>query len=173
MNSKNICIIPGTFDPVTNGHLDVIVRAAKLFDKIYVVSFDNSAKKNKNMFNLDERREMLRLACENIDGADKVIVDATSELVVDYAKARGAGFLIKGVRNMIDYEWEYDIFRVNREISGGGIDTLFFPAKTEHLYISSTFVREMLMYGKDISGYVPEKVCGFINGILQNRVHNI
>ena len=157
VSNKNICIIPGTFDPVTNGHLDIILRASKLFDKIYAVTFDNSAK--KNMFDLHERREMLNLACE---GLGKVTVDAANELVTDYAKKKGAGFIIKGVRNMIDYEWEYNIFRINSEI-GDEIDTLFIPAKTEHLYISSTFVREMIMYGKDISKYVPEKVYDFIN----------
>lgn len=167
--SENICIIPGTFDPVTNGHLDVIMRASKIFDKIYVAAFENTAKKNKNMFDLEERREMLSLACGDCGAADKITIEATNELVVDYAKAKGAGFIIKGVRNMTDYEWEYGIFRINREI-GGDIDTLFFPAKTEHLYISSSFVREMILYGKDISGYVPEKVCGFIKKIFRERM---
>jgi pantetheine-phosphate adenylyltransferase len=162
MGNKNIAVFSGTFDPVTNGHLDVILRAAKLFDKIYVVAFDNSEKKSKTMFDSDERREMLRLACE---GIDEITVDAANGLVVDYAKQKGADVIIKGVRNMSDYEWEYNIFRINREI-GGGIDTLFFPAKTEHLYISSTFVREMILHKRDISGYVPDKVCGFINDLI-------
>ena len=162
MGNKNICVVPGVFDPVTNGHFDVILRAAKIFDKIYATSFDNSAK--KTMFTSEERREMLRLAC---DGVEKVTVDATSELVADYAKSKGAGFLVKGVRNMIDYEYEYNLFRINRAI--GDIDTLFFPAKTEHLYISSTFVREMIEYKRDISGYVPEKVKDYIDGLLKRK----
>lgn len=157
--SEKICIVPGTFDPVTNGHLDVIGRAVKLFDKVYVTSFDNSAK--KNMFNSEERIEMLRLAC--IDFSDKVIVDSTSELLADYAKSKGAGFLIKGVRGMTDYEYEYNLFLINREI-GGNIETIFFPAKNEHMYISSTFVREMIMYKRDISAYVPHKVSEYIEG---------
>ena len=159
MNEK-ICVIPGTFDPVTNGHLDVIERAASLFDKIYVTSFANSVK--NNMFNLEERREMLRLACLD---SDKVIVDATSELVADYAKSKGAGFLIKGVRGMMDYEYEHNLFMINREI-GGNIETIFFPAKNEHIYISSAFVREMIKYKRDIRKYVPIKVAEFI----QNRM---
>ena len=166
-DKKNICIVPGVFDPVTNGHLDVIIRAVKLFDKIYVTSFNNSAK--KTMFSSEERSEMLRLACEEIDAHNKITIDATSELLVDYAKSKGASIVIKGVRNMIDYEYEYNLFRINCAI-GDNIDTLFFPAKTEHLYISSTFVKEMILYKKDISGYVPEKVCGYINGILQGRM---
>ena len=155
-----ICVIPGTFDPVTNGHFDVIERAADLFDRIYVTSFDNSLK--RTMFSSEERREMLRLACA---GLDKVIVEATGDLVVDYAKARGAGFLVKGVRDMIDYEFEYTQFAINREI-GGDIETIFFPAKNEHLYISSTFVREMIKYKRDIRKYVPKQVAEFV----QNRL---
>jgi pantetheine-phosphate adenylyltransferase len=157
--TENICVVPGTFDPVTNGHLDVIERAAKLFDKVYVTSFDNTEKKN-TLFTAEERLEMLRLACYGTDG--RVIVDATTELVADYAKSKGAGFLIKGVRGMIDYEYEYSLFLINREI-GNNIETIFFPAKNEHLYISSTFVREMIKYKRDISRYVPAKVAEFIS----------
>ena len=156
-------MIPGTFDPVTNGHLDVIARAVNLFDEIYVTSFDNSAK--KTMFNSDERLEMLRLACFGLDldkfDLAKIRIDATSELVADYAKSKGADFLIKGIRGMIDYEYEYNLFSINREI-GGDIDTILFPAKNEHMYISSTFVREMIAYERDISKYVPTSVAEFI-----------
>ena len=159
--NERICVIPGTFDPVTNGHLDVIERAAGLFDKIYVASFENTAK--QTMFNLEERREMLRLACLDLG---KVEVEATSELVADYAKSKGAGFLVKGVRGMIDYEYEHDLFMINREI-GGNIETVLFPAKNEHIYISSAFVREMIKYKRDIRKYVPIKVAEFIS---QNRI---
>ena len=162
---NNICIVPGVFDPVTNGHFDVILRAARLFDKIYVTSFDNSSK--ETLFSLEERREMLRLACE---GIENVTVDATGELLADYAKSKGAEIVIKGVRNIIDFEYETDMFRINKDI--GNIDTLFFPAKAEHLYISSTFVREMIKYKRDISGYVPEKVNDYIIKLLKKREKN-
>ena len=157
--SEKICVVPGAFDPVTNGHLDVIERAGKLFDKIYVVSFDNAEK--KYMFNPEERLEMLRLACL---GLDNVIVDASSDLVAEYAKSKDADFLIKGVRGMMDYDYEYQLYLINREI-GGNIETILFPAKNEHLYISSTFVREMIRYKRDISAYVPHKVADFIESI--------
>ena len=168
MEKETICLIPGTFDPVTNGHLDVIQRAVKLFDKIYVISFDNSAK--KTIFSSDERREMLRLACLELSGPDlaKIKIDATSELVADYAEKKGARFLIKGVRGMIDYEFEYNQYSINREI-GGNIDTIFFPAKNEHMYISSTFVREMIAYQRDISKYVPAGVAEFIRNVKYTR----
>jgi len=112
------------------------------------------------MFTSEERLEMLKFACGGVCGAAKIIVDAASGLVTDYAESKNAGFIVRGVRNIMDFEWECDIFRVNKKI--GGIDTLFFPAKTEHLYISSTFVREMIIYKKDISDYVPKKVCEYI-----------
>ena len=163
MGNQNICIVPGVFDPVTNGHFDVILRAAKLFDKIYVTSFDNSAK--KTMFTSGERREMLKLAC---GGIENVTVDATSDLLVEYAKSKGAGVVVKGIRNIIDAEYEFDLFRINRKI-GNDIDTLFFPAKTEHLYISSTFVREMILYKRNISDYVPKKVNDYIVELINNR----
>lgn len=165
MGNKNICIIPGMFDPVTNGHVDIINRTSKIFDQIYVVSLENSAK--KTMFTADERREMLKLACEEISDCEKITVDATSELLADYAKSKGAGCLVKGIRNVIDYEYEYMLYNINRDI-GDDIDTLFFPAKSEHLYISSTFVKEMLLYKRDISAYVPEKVNDFIMKLMQN-----
>ena len=160
-NKQNICIIPGVFDPVTNGHFDVVQRASKLFGKIYVVSFVNSAK--KTMFNPEERVEMLKLAC---DGIENIEVDVTDKMLSEYAKSKDADFIAKGVRNIIDFEYESDMFRINREI--GGIDTIFFPAKPEQLYISSTFVREMIIYKRDISDYVPEKVGFYINGLFKS-----
>ena len=161
MGAKNICVVPGVYDPVTYGHLDIILRAADIFDTVYAVSFENSAK--KTMFTPDERLEMLKLACGGIGGAAKIASEAADGLVIDYAKSKNAGFIVRGVRNIADFEWEYDIFRVNNEI--GGIDTLFFPAKTEHLYISSSFVREMIIYKKNISAYVPEKVYEYIKNM--------
>jgi len=170
--SENICVIPGTFDPVTNGHLDVILRASKIFDKIYIASFDHSAgfdhSVKKTMFSSDDRREMLKLACKDLIDSGKVIIDTideTSELLVDYAQSKKAGFVVRGVRNIGDYEYEYSLSLIYRKI-GNNIDTVIFPAKSEHLYISSTFVREMILYKRDVSEYVPEKVNQYIKSII-------
>jgi len=171
MYNKNICIIPGMFDPVTNGHLDMIIRTLKLFDKIYVVSFDNTVK--KTMFTAVERFEMLKLACEEIEGNEKIAVDViTNGLLVDYAQSKGAEFVVKGVRNSIDYEYEYNLSVINRKI-GNGIETLFLPAKTEYLYISSTFVKEMILYKRDISDYVPEKVKNYIGNLSEDKTRGL
>ncbi|MCL1792932.1 MAG: pantetheine-phosphate adenylyltransferase [Oscillospiraceae bacterium] len=165
MGNENICVIPGTFDPVTNGHIDIIDRSAKLFGAIYVVSLENSMK--KTMFSSNERKKMLELACGEICGSDKITVEATNGLLADYAASKGAGFIVKGVRNAIDYEYEYMQSIINREI-GNGIDTLLFPAKPEHSHLSSSFVREMIAYGREISGFVPEKAHLRIREILRD-----
>jgi len=161
MSNKKKCVIPGAFDPVTVGHVDIIIRASVLFDEVYVAAFDNTAKKSKTMFNSSARYEMLRLACE---GIENVAVDVTDKLVADYAREKNAAVIIKGVRSAIDFEYEREMFLINKKI-GGDIDTLFFPARAEHVFISSTFVREMILYKKDISGYVPDKVRDYINKI--------
>lgn len=175
MQNSRICVVPGTFDPVTNGHLDIITRAAKLFDKLYVTAFINSAK--KNMFSPEERCKMLKLACSDCAGNEKVIVDVTNELLADYAVKHDAGFIIKGVRNMIDYDYEYSLFLINREIGCNidaetkvEIETILLPSKNEHLYISSTFVREMITYNKDISPYVPIKVYEYIKQLKKEKI---
>jgi len=159
--SEKICIVPGTFDPVTNGHLDIIKRAAKLFDKVYAAAFVNSAK--HNMFDSEERREMLRLACLDLD---KVTVENADGLAADYAAHKGAGFLVRGVRGTADYEYEHNLFFIHREI-GANIETVFLPAKSEHLYISSAFVREMIKYKRDISAYVPARAAEYIKTLTQ------
>ena len=168
MGGEKNCVVPGAFDPITNGHLDIIMRASEIFDKIYVAVFENSAK--KTMFSLDERRKMAEIACGELNCAAKIKVESSNGLVIDYAQAKNAGFIIRGARNIIDFEWECDVFRANCEISGEKYtETLFFPAKTEHLHISSTFVREMIIYEKDISRYVPEQVEEYINALIKNK----
>ena len=154
---KGICIVPGTFDPVTVGHYDVFRRVSKLFVKSYVTVFENSSK--HTMFTAKERFEMLKLACE---GLSNVEVGYTNKLVVDYAAEKGAGFIVKGVRNMIDFDYEYQLATINNELNEN-LDTLFIPSRSEHSYISSTFVREMILYKRDITKYVPPKVCDYIN----------
>ena len=159
--AEKICVIPGTFDPVTNGHLDIIGRAAELFDKVYAVSFDNSAK--KNMFGPKERLEMLRLACL---GFDNVAAEATSQLVADYAESKKARYIVKGARGAADYEYEHNMFYINRELSKNNLETILFPAKTEHIYISSALVRGLIKYKWDICAYVPLKVAEFIENTV-------
>jgi len=149
-------IIPGSFDPVTIGHTDVIERAAKLFDKVYVTVFVNSEK--KPMFSLEERCEMLRIACEDIPN---VTVESCDYLLADYAKEKGATVLVKGIRGQGDVDYEFMLAKVNN-ILLPSLDTVFIPSKQEYSHINSTVVREMIKYNKDLGCYLPSKVVEFI-----------
>ena len=151
-------LIPGSFNPITVGHYDIIKRCSEMFDEVYVVAFQNTEK--KGMFSGEECLEMLKIS---VMGLDNVYADVTDTLVVDYAEKHNIDFIIKGVRDTIDFEYEYDLFVINRSI--GGYDTLFMPSLPEHKHISSTFVRDMIKYGRDVTPYVPKGVDVF----LKNR----
>lgn len=153
-------MIPGTFDPVTIGHYDIVLRAGLLFDEVLVTAFENSRK--ATFFTPEQRLEMLRLSFGDMKN---VKVDVTNKLMVDYAKEHGVRIIIKGVRNMIDYDYEFQLSLINREFDSE-IETLLLPSKREHMYVSSTFVKELVIYGKDMSKYVPTKVSEYINSII-------
>ncbi len=150
-------LIPGSFDPITIGHYDIIKRCSEIFDEVYVVVFQNTEKKGKGIFTGEDCLEMLKIAVNDLDN---VYTDITDTLVVDYAKESNIDFIVKGVRDTIDFEYEYDLFAINRSI--GGYDTLFVPSFPEFKHISSTFVRDMIKYGRDVTPYVPKGVEAFI-----------
>ncbi|MBE6718836.1 MAG: pantetheine-phosphate adenylyltransferase [Ruminococcaceae bacterium] len=150
-------LIPGSFDPVTIGHYDVIKRCADIFDEVYVVVFQNTEKKGKGIFSGSDCLEMLKIAVRSLEN---VYTDITDTLVVDYAKEKNVDFIVKGVRDTIDFEYEYGLFAINRSI--GDYDTIFIPSLPEYKHISSTFVRDMIKYGRDITPYVPDGVAEYI-----------
>ena len=139
-------LIGGSFDPVTVGHINLIERAAAVFDEVYVVVLDNSAK--KTMFSSAQRLELLRAVCAPFPN---VRTDLSHALAADYMLQHEIGWLVKGARNGQDYEYEANLAEINREI--GGAETVIFPALPELRFISSTFVREMIRYGRDIAPY--------------------
>lgn len=149
-------LFSGSFDPVTLGHLDIIRRTAPMFDTVYVTVFVNPAK--KTLFTLDQRREMLDLACE---GIGNIIADCSEGLVADYAKKNGIGVILKGIRNAADLEYENAMATVNAKLLPG-LETIYLPASPELQHCSSSIVRELLSYGRSISGYVPENVEKYI-----------
>jgi pantetheine-phosphate adenylyltransferase len=149
----NIAIFPGSFDPITSGHVDIIKRAIPLFDKIIVAVGQNNQK--KFLFDLDQRRAWL----ENVMSQwDNVEVDVYEGLTVNYAKKVGARFLIRGLRNASDFDYEKTISQLNN-IIGEGLETLFYISHPEFSHISSTIVREIIKGGGNVSQFVPETIC--------------
>ena len=141
-------VIAGTFDPVTVGHKDLIMRAAALFDHVTVGIFENGEK--HTMFGADVRTEAMRAA---LDGIENVSVEkATDTTLSDFAKAHDA-VIVKGIRNATDADYEIQLSAINKEI--GGTETVILACSPEYSFISSTFVREMIKYGKPYKKYVP------------------
>ena len=145
-----IAIYPGSFDPVTNGHFDIIKRAAKLFDKLVVVVMVNKSKQAS--FSIDERVEMLKRVTE---GIPKVEVDSYTGLLAEYARERHACTVVKGLRAVSDYEYEFQMALANRRLNPN-LETVFLPARGEFQFLSSSAVKEIARYGGEISYMVPK-----------------
>ncbi|HDU0268362.1 TPA: pantetheine-phosphate adenylyltransferase [Listeria monocytogenes] len=147
-----IAVIPGTFDPITNGHLDIIERAAKIFDVLYVSVLNNSSK--KPLFTIEERMEMIRQVTALLPN---VQVESASGLTVDYAATRGATAIVRGLRAVSDFEYEMQIASMNRTLNAD-IETFFVMTNTKYSFLSSSMVKEVAQYQGDISELVPEIV---------------
>lgn len=162
MPNPKIALIPGSFDPVTVGHCDIVLRAAKIFDKVYVTEFINSSK--TSFFSTDERLSMLHAA---FDGIANVKVDVWGGLLADYAVSHDIGTIVKGARSATDFDYEMSLSLINRSISAE-LDTLIIPTKAEYMHISSTMVRELIRYGCDYSACVPACVAHLIESFKKN-----
>lgn len=147
-----VAIYPGSFDPITNGHLDIIKRATKLFDKVIVVLAINNKKKYR--FSLEERKEMV---VESVKGIKNVEVDVCNGLTVEYAKSKNAVAMIRGLRVVSDFEYEWSLTAANRFIDSS-IETVFLMANKDLTFLSSTTIDEMVKAGVDVSSLVPEIV---------------
>jgi pantetheine-phosphate adenylyltransferase len=148
----NAYIYPGSFDPITNGHLDLIHRASKLCDVLYVVIGVNDAK--NYLFSIKERIKMIKEATKDIGN---VIVDYSDELIVDYAKKKGIKVIVRGFRNTIDFEVEQEMYFFNNKIDPE-IETIVLFSKIENFYTSSSNIKELLKFNCDITSYVPQIV---------------
>jgi pantetheine-phosphate adenylyltransferase len=144
-------LCPGTFDPVTSGHIDVIGRAASLFDEVVVAVLENPSK--APLFSVDERAALLE---EAVRGYPNTRVDHFGGLLVDYARAQGASVIVKGLRAVSDYEYEIQMAQMNQRI--GGIDTLFMATSPKWSFLSSSLVKEVARHGGDVEGLVPDHV---------------
>ncbi len=146
-------IYPGSFDPVTYGHIDVIKRAAKMFDVLTVSVLDNKSK--QPLFSVDERVKMLKEALKDIDN---VKVESFSGLLVDYCKSKDVHVVIRGLRAITDFEYELQNAQTNRLISEGEVDTVFLTTSLEYAYLSSSAVKEIAYFGGDVTPCVPDFV---------------
>ncbi len=145
-------IYPGSFDPVTNGHLDVIERARKLFDEVIVAVAHNDQK--HPLFSLEERMDLLRAT---VDGAKNVEIASMDGLLVDFAIARNATAVIRGLRAISDFEFEFQMALMNRKLESR-VETIFLMPKEEYTYLSSRIVKEIARLGGDVTGFVPPRV---------------
>jgi pantetheine-phosphate adenylyltransferase len=144
-------LCPGTFDPVTNGHIDVVERAAAMFDQVVVAVIDNPNK--KSMFTVEERVAMLE---EAVSGLSNVEVASFDGLLVDHARDRGIGIIVKGLRAVSDFDYELQMAQMNRHLSG--VETCFVPTNPQWSYLSSSLVKEVAQLGGDVSALVPAHV---------------
>ena len=146
-----IAVCPGSFDPVTKGHLDIIHRASKLFDRVIVVVMSNAAK--SPLFNQVERMALLQRAI-SAAGIDNVVVDCYDGLLADYVKQHSATAIVKGLRAMSDFEYEFQMALTNRKIYPEA-ETVFLTTAAENMYLSSSLVKQVAQLGGDITDFVP------------------
>ena len=147
-----IAVYPGTFDPITNGHVDIIYRSAKLFDKIIVTVAVNTQK--TPLFDLSERVEMIRQALVN---EEKIEVDQFDGLIAEYLKRVNASAMIRGLRAVSDFEYEFQMSLMNRKLNPD-VETVFLTPAQEYIHLNSTTVKEVASFGGDVSEYVPDYV---------------
>jgi pantetheine-phosphate adenylyltransferase len=155
-------IYPGTFDPVTFGHIDLIKRATQIFEEVIVAVAANEDK--KPLFSLKERVEMLRRATKGIDG---IVIDEFDELVVNYARRKKVSVIIRGLRMISDFEYEFQMALTNRKLAKD-VETIFLMPSESFSYVSSKLLKEAAKLGADLKGFVPD----FVDKALKQRIHH-
>jgi pantetheine-phosphate adenylyltransferase len=152
-------VCPGSFDPVTNGHLDIVARASRLFDEVVVAVGVNKSK--NRLFTPDERIDMLRTACEPYDN---VTVAGFTGLLTDFCRERAISTIVKGLRAVSDFDYELQMAQMNASLAE--VETVFVPTSPEYSFLASSLVKEVAMFGGDVSGLLP----GFVHEQLVRRL---
>jgi pantetheine-phosphate adenylyltransferase len=156
MGNGRVAICPGTYDPVTNGHLDIIGRAARVFDRVVVGVVNQPVRKQTTVFTADERKAFLDQAL-SANGIDNVEVSVFSTLLVDLAREHGADAIVKGLRAISDFEYEFEMAQLNRKLAPE-LESIYIIASPHYSFLSSTGVKEMATFGADVSDLVPAGV---------------
>lgn len=159
----HVAVCPGSFDPVTNGHLDVFERAAAMADHVIVAVLVNDAK--AGLFTIDERMEMLR---EVVRPYGNITVESFHGLLVDFCKERGTNVIVKGLRAVSDFDYELQMAQMNYRLAG--VETVFITTNPLYSFLSSSLVKEVAKFGGDVSGLVPEVVLSRLQGRLSARM---
>lgn len=149
----NIAVYPGSFDPITNGHTDIIKRASRVFDKVYVAVLKNSSKSSP-MFTIEERMELIKRITGDYEN---VYVDTFSGLLVEYAQKKGANVIIKGLRAISDFEYEFQMALMNHKLAKN-IETMFMMTSAKYSFLSSSIVKEVAKYNGSLEGLVDARI---------------
>lgn len=158
-------ISPGSFDPITLGHLNIIKRAAVCFDKLIVCVMVNSEKVNRGLFTPEERVELIRRVVAKLPNVE---ADCSSTLIAEYARQKRACTLVKGLRAVSDYENELQMALINRKLNPR-LETMFLPSSAKYTYVSSSMVKEMARYGAELSDFVPREIIGDVQRKMDSR----
>ena len=156
-------VCPGSYDPVTNGHLDVIGRASAMFDTVIVAVVNASVRKNKSLFTAEERVAFIRDEVQNLENVE---VEAFENLVVDFAKEKGAHAIVKGLRAISDFEYEFEMNQLNRKMAPD-IESIYMMSSPQYSFLSSSGVKELAMFGGDLTDLVPPPVAARLEEALK------
>jgi pantetheine-phosphate adenylyltransferase len=159
-----LAVYPGTFDPITNGHVDILRRSLKIFDRVVVALAENVRK--DPLFSIDERRKLI---ADALGGDARLEVDAFQGLLADYCRRRGAAVVIRGLRALADFEYEFQSAHMNRRLAPD-VETLFLMTSEESFYVSSSLVKEVALMGGDVSGLVP---AGVVAALAEKRKQGV
>jgi pantetheine-phosphate adenylyltransferase len=161
-----VAIYPGTFDPLTNGHLDIVERAARLFDRLIVLVADNPTK--EPIFSAAERVQMIQEAVASLPDQTGITVDSYRGLTVDYARRVGAQAMIRGLRAVTDFEWEFQLALINQKLDPE-VETVCLMTAQEHSFLSASMVRELAQFGGDLDDLVPPHIATALRRVYAKR----
>ncbi|MEX2105871.1 MAG: pantetheine-phosphate adenylyltransferase [Solirubrobacterales bacterium] len=166
MSQRNGTVVcPGSYDPVTNGHIDIITRTSQVFDKVVVGVVNNPVRKQRTLFNAEERRDFIREATADLPNVEVQIFAA---LLVEFARDNNAKAIVKGLRAISDFEYEFEMAQLNRVLDPG-IESIYVIASPNYSFLSSTGVKEMATFGGDVSDLVPAPVAVALSERLPER----